>query len=60
MSAKYWNKTGKYSQLLDEKWDELVPDLGESETEIGDDWREMAFDCLPMSVSRYFDFVKFV
>ena len=36
MSAKYWNKTGKYSQLLDEKWNELVPDSGEAETEIGE------------------------
>ena len=36
MSAKYWNKTGKYSQLLDEKWNELVPDLGEAKTEIGE------------------------
>ena len=36
MSAKYWNKTGKYSQFLDEKWNELVPDSGEAETEIGE------------------------
>lgn len=36
MSAKYWNKTGKHSQLLNEKWDELVPDSGEAETEIGE------------------------
>jgi len=33
---KYWDKTGKYSQLLSEKWDELVPDSGEAETEIGE------------------------
>ena len=36
MSAKYWNKTGKYSQILDAKWNELVPDSGEAETEIGE------------------------
>lgn len=36
MSAKYWSKTGKYSQLLDEKWNELVPQSGEAETEIGE------------------------
>lgn len=36
MSAKYWDKTGKYSQLLNEKWDELVPPSGEAETEIGE------------------------
>jgi hypothetical protein len=36
MSAKYWGKTGKYSQLLDEKWNELVPQSGEAETEIGE------------------------
>lgn len=33
---KYWNKTGKYSDLLDKKWDELVPASGEAETEIGE------------------------
>lgn len=29
-------------------------------TEIGDDWREMAFICLPMKVQRELDFVKFI
>lgn len=29
-------------------------------TETGDDWREMAFICLPMKVQRQFDFVRFI
>jgi hypothetical protein len=32
---QYWNHKGKYSEVLDKAWDELVPDSGEAETEIG-------------------------
>ncbi len=32
----------------------------EGRTQIGDDWREEAFDCLPSIIKRAFDFVKFI
>jgi hypothetical protein len=32
----YWNKEGKYSEILNRAWDEFVADSGEAETEIGE------------------------
>jgi hypothetical protein len=33
---KYWQETGKHSQLFDKIWEKLVPAKGESDSEVGE------------------------